>query len=88
MPGNQFRRCNLTHQISIKPCERCEVELVETAMDTRINNDFEQIDHKTCVSICDAIGERLQQSLRPEAELSPRLRELIDELRRRDNELH
>lgn len=57
-------------------------------MDTRINNDFEQIDHKTCVSICDAIGERLQQSLRPEAELSPRLRELIDELRRRDNELH
>ncbi len=57
-------------------------------MDTRINNDFEQIDHKTCVSICDAIGERLQQNLRPQAELSPRLRELVDELRRRDNELH
>jgi hypothetical protein len=57
-------------------------------MDIRINSDFEQIDHKTCVSICDAIGERLQQNLRPEAELSPRLRELIDELRRRDNELH
>ena len=57
-------------------------------MDTRINNDFEQIDHKTCVSICDAIGERLQQNLRPDAELSPRLRELVDELRRRDNELH
>ena len=57
-------------------------------MDAQINNDFEQIDHKTCVSICDAIGERLQQNLRPEAELSPRLRELVDELRRRDNELH
>jgi hypothetical protein len=57
-------------------------------MDSRINNDFEQIDHKTCVSICDAIGERLQQNLRPEAEMSPRLRELVDELRRRDNELH
>ena len=57
-------------------------------MDTQINNDFEQIDHKTCVSICDAIGERLQQNLRPEAEMSPRLRELVDELRRRDNELH
>ena len=57
-------------------------------MDNRINNDFEQIDHKTCVSICDAIGERLQQNLRPEAEMSPRLRELVDELRRRDNELH
>jgi hypothetical protein len=57
-------------------------------MDGRINNDFEQIDHKTCVSICDAIGERLQQSLRTDGELPPRLRELIDELRRRDNELH
>jgi hypothetical protein len=57
-------------------------------MDTRIDNDFEQIDHKTCLSICDAIGERLQQRLRPEADLSPRLRELIDELRRRDKELH
>jgi hypothetical protein len=57
-------------------------------MDVRIDNDFEQIDHKTCVSICDAIGERLQQGLRPDTELSPRLRELVDELRRRDNELH
>jgi hypothetical protein len=57
-------------------------------MDARINSDFEQIDHKTCVTICDAIGERLQQNLRPEAELSPRLRELVDELRRLDNELH
>jgi len=57
-------------------------------MDARINSEIEQIDHKTCVSICDAIGERLQQSLRPDKELSPRLRELIAELRRRDNELH
>jgi hypothetical protein len=51
-------------------------------MNARINNDFEQIDHKTCVSICGAIGERLQRNLRPEAELSPRLRELVDELQR------
>lgn len=57
-------------------------------MDARINHDLEQIDHRTCVSICDAIGERLQQSMRPETDLSPRLRELIDELRRRDNDLH
>jgi hypothetical protein len=57
-------------------------------MDGRINNDIEQIDHKTCISICDAIGERLQQSLRPDTELPPRLRELVDELHRRDNELH
>ena len=40
------------------------------------------------MSICDAIGERLQQRMRPETELSPRLRELVEELRRRDNELH
>ena len=57
-------------------------------MNSRISDDFEKIDHKTCVSICDAIGERLQQSLRPENNLSPRLSELIAELRRRDNELH
>lgn len=57
-------------------------------MEARINSDIEQIDHKTCVSICDAIGERLQQSLRPDTDLSPHLRELVDELRRRDKELH
>ena len=57
-------------------------------MDARFNSDFEQLDHRTCQSICDAVGERLQQRIRPETELSPRLRELMDELRRRDNELH
>lgn len=58
-------------------------------MNARINGDFEQIDHRTCQAICDAVGERLQQSMRPETELSPRLRELLDKLRRRDNdELH
>lgn len=53
-------------------------------MDAQINSDFEQIDHRTCQSICDAVGKRLQQSFRPEAELSSRLRELMDELRRRE----
>ena len=57
-------------------------------MDARINSDFEQLDHRTCQSICVAVGERLQQRIRLETELSPRLRELMDELRRRDNELH
>jgi hypothetical protein len=55
-------------------------------MDARFNSDFEQLDHRTCQSICDAVGERLQQRIRPETELSPRLRELMDELRRRDND--
>jgi hypothetical protein len=57
------------------------------AMNAQINRDIDQIDHKTCVSICDAIGERLQQNLPPEADLSPHLRELIEELRRRDDQL-
>jgi hypothetical protein len=57
-------------------------------MIARIDPEIEQIDHRTCVSICDAIGEKLQQSFRPDTDLSPRLRELIEELRRRDAELH
>jgi hypothetical protein len=61
---------------------------MEARTQARIDPDTKHIDHKTCASICDAIGERLQQSLRPDTDLSPRLRELIDELRRRDNELH
>jgi hypothetical protein len=54
-------------------------------MDSRISSAFEQIDRKTCRSICDAVGERLQQNMRPETVLSPRLQQLVDELRRRDD---
>ena len=57
-------------------------------MNSRISSDFEQIDRRTCRSICEAVGERLQQDMRPETMLSPRLQRLVDELRRRDNELH
>jgi hypothetical protein len=57
-------------------------------MSAQLNSDFEQIDHKTCMSICHAVGERLQQSIRPETELSSRLRELVDELRRHDDGRH
>jgi hypothetical protein len=46
----------------------------------------EEIDRKTSRSICDAVGERLRQSLRPEvARPSPRLERLIEELRRREH---
>jgi len=57
-------------------------------MNSRINNDnTEQIDRKTCRSICDAVGERLQQNLRPDSSrLSSHLQHLMDELRRRDTE--
>jgi hypothetical protein len=57
-------------------------------MNAQNNGDLEQIDHRTSRSICDAIGERLHQNLRPETELPLRLRELVDALRRRDSELH
>ena len=46
-------------------------------MENRINSDFEQLDHKTCQSICDAVGERLQQDIRPESWLSPDLEHLV-----------
>jgi hypothetical protein len=55
-------------------------------MNSRMNNS-EQIDRKTSRSICDAVGERLQQNLRPDSSrLSSHLQHLMDELRRRDNE--
>jgi hypothetical protein len=62
--------------------------MLEPIMDSRINPVFEQIDHRTSRSICDAVGERLQQSMPPETQLSPRLQQLVNELTRRDNERH
>jgi hypothetical protein len=57
----------------------------ELAMNSRITDTGEQIDRKTSRSICDAVGERLQQSLRPEETAVPTyLQRLMDELRKRD----
>jgi hypothetical protein len=56
-------------------------------MNSRITDNSEQIDRKTTRSICDAVGERLQQSLHPEpSRLSSHLQHLMDELRKRDSE--
>ena len=54
-------------------------------MNGRIADKPEAIDGKTSRSICDAVGERLQQSLRPEP-LGPstELQHLLDELRDQD----
>ncbi len=58
-------------------------------MSSRINQISETIDRATSRSICDAVGERLQQSLRPETlQPSSHLQHLIDEMRRRDLESH
>jgi hypothetical protein len=56
-------------------------------MNGRIENSSQTIDGKTSRSICDAVGERLEQSLRSEP-LGPstQLQRLLDELRRRDGE--
>lgn len=51
-------------------------------------NDSERIDRRTSRSICDAVGERLQQSLRPDPRLPTHLEQLMDELRKRDREPH
>ena len=54
-------------------------------MNNRITDSGELIDRKTSRSICDAVGERLQQTLRPDSShLSSYLQHLMDELRRRD----
>ena len=43
------------------------------------------IDHKTARSICDEVGDRLQQNLSLEASpLPPYLERLVDELRKRE----
>jgi hypothetical protein len=47
-------------------------------------DNSEQIDRKTSRSICDGVGERLQQSLRPVKSVLPsHLEDLMDELQRR-----
>jgi hypothetical protein len=56
-------------------------------MNSRISDTAEGIDRKTSRSICDAVGERLLQDLRPDSlRPSSHLQHLMDELRKRDNE--
>jgi hypothetical protein len=55
----------------------------------RTTDNSEQIDRKTSRSICDAVGERLQQSLRPVKSMLPsHLEHLMDELHRLDDSGH
>ncbi len=45
----------------------------------------EEIDRKTSRSICDAVGERLQQSLKPHVMApAPELDRLLEEMRQRE----
>lgn len=54
-------------------------------MNSTSNHDLQALDRQTSRSICDAIGERLQKSLLPEAAPSERLQQLLDEFRRRES---
>jgi hypothetical protein len=57
----------------------------EPTMNASNTETREPIDGRTCRSICDAVGERLQRDLRPvSSDLSPRLQHLLNEFKRRD----
>ena len=49
-------------------------------------DDCEQIDRPTSRSICNAVGERLAQSLQPESRLTSNLEHLMNELRKRERD--
>jgi hypothetical protein len=54
-------------------------------MNGQPNDTTDLIDGKTSRSICNAVGERLQQSIRPDfSRLPDQLRHLMDALRRQD----
>jgi hypothetical protein len=56
-------------------------------MNGQAANSTETIDGKTSRSICNAVGEKLQQSIRPDfSRLPEQLRDLMDALRRQDSE--
>jgi hypothetical protein len=64
---------------------RGKLDNSEHVMSNQTADNSEQIDRKTSRSICDAIGERLQKSFRPDTSgLSSYLQHLMDELRLRD----
>jgi hypothetical protein len=57
----------------------------EPAMSNRIDESLEPIDRATSRTICRAVGQRLQEDLRPHNnELPSHLRELVEELQRRE----
>lgn len=56
-------------------------------MKSQNTDDIEPLDHKSTRSICEAVGERLQQTLRPDStRISSHLQHLVDELRKRDED--
>jgi hypothetical protein len=59
---------------------------MEPLMTGLFASDSEQIDRRTSRAICDGVGEKLRQSLRPEPRLTSNLQHLLDELKKRDRD--
>jgi hypothetical protein len=58
-----------------------------TVMNGHFAHISDPIDRRTSRSICDAVGERLQQNLLPHSQdPSPYLQQLLDQLREQDGE--
>lgn len=54
---------------------------------SRHSDDLRQMDGATSVAVCKGIGERLRQTLAAESATVPaRLQDLLDEMRRREND--
>jgi hypothetical protein len=86
MPGIPHRPRNHLGAKDLVPCLHFETR--NPIMAGLFANDSEQIDRRTSRSICDAVGERLQQSLRPDPQLPTHLEQLLDELKRRERDSH
>lgn len=87
MPAFPTGRETILGAYDLVPC-RYFKETRNPAMAGLFATDSEQIDQRTSRSICDAVGERLQQSLRPEPRLPTHLEQLLNELKQRDRESH
>jgi len=81
-PGNHFGADEFELHMTTRT-----VSPTERAMTGFDAHDSETIDRKTSRSICDAVGERLQQNLAPQSMApSPELDRLMEEMRRREAE--
>ena len=64
--------------------KRIELKRMVT-MPNRINADTLPMDHRTSAAVCDGIGERLRDIMKPApTDLPPRLQELMERLRQID----
>jgi hypothetical protein len=78
LAGNHFQ----AHDLIWRHFNCTERQMPTTGPST---DSTDPIDGKTSRSICNAVGERLQQSIRPDPERLPeRLRHLMDALRQQD----